>query len=117
RRPTSGLSRSRTSTTRPTCSRSTRTCCRLLDGEHQELRELTGGEVVVADQHEGLATVSQPRAERQSLDVVQGDPERVEVEQQLLVRRPAPELDREELDRVARARRADGERTLHDEQE
>src|SRR3954471_15209471 len=97
------------------------------DREQEELRELRGGEVVVADEHERLASVAQARPEGDALDVVERDPERVEVEQQLLARRPHAVREREgavdvgragqrdavELDLVAGAGRAGRERALH----
>ena len=93
-----------------------------------------GREVVVADQDQRAAAVGQVGAEGHSLDVVERDPEHVQVEQQRLLDRldaaeqrrqaveavdvvRAGERDVVELDRVAGARRADRERALHREQE
>ena len=56
-----------------------------LEREEQELRELTRGEVVVTDEHDGPAAAPQPRPERHALDVVERDAERVEVQQQRLL--------------------------------
>ena len=75
------------------------------------------GEVVVADQHERLTAVAQPRPEREALDVVERDPELVEVEQRPLQRFAADQRHEVELDRVPGVRRADRERALHRDQE
>src|SRR5918993_1149076 len=57
---------------------------RPLKREEQELRELGGGEVVVADQHDRAAAAPQPRTEGHALEVVERDAELVEVEQERL---------------------------------
>ena len=69
----------------------------VLDCEQQELRELRRREVVVADEHERAPAVVQPRPEREAFDVVEREPEVVEVQQQPLVRRVPAQLDRVEL--------------------
>ena len=93
-----------------------------------------GREVVVADEDQRASAVGQVGSEGHALDVVERDPELVEVEQQRLRDRlnaaeqrrqaveavdvvGAGERDLVELDRIAGARRADRERTLHREQE
>src|SRR6266550_8784578 len=107
---------------------------RLLKLEEQELRELARGEVVVADQDDGAMTVGQRGTERHPLDVVERDPERVEVEEQRLLRRadraelPGQAVDpvhvrgprkrdAVQLDRVARPGNAGRERAFHGDQE
>src|SRR5688572_11856290 len=58
-----------------------------VEGEQQDLADLRrgGGEVVVADQEQRLTPVGQARAERHALDVVEGEPESLEIEQQGLL--------------------------------
>ncbi|GJE03866.1 hypothetical protein GMJLKIPL_5823 [Methylobacterium isbiliense] len=76
-----------------------------VDREGQDLRDLRGREVVVRDHDQALAAIRQPRPERQALDVVECDPERAEVEEQLL----ADGCHAVELDRPVRdARRQRG---------
>ena len=111
-------------------ARTRRGVLRQSSANSEELADLAGREVVVAHQENRLSPVGQARAERHALDVVQREPELVEVEEErLLGRRHLAELvevvdavdvgragegDPVDPDGVARA---DRERPLHRQQE
>ena len=76
------------------------------DREEQELGERSGREVVVADEEERAAAVGELLPERHPLDVVERDPERLQIEHERLLGRPnAPEQRREAVEAVDVRRR------------